>query len=228
MKDSKFHRFIRFGGIALLIAGILFGYSIAGASSNIDSSDKWAWNDVVGWIDFYVSNTGLNVKSTRIDRWGKINDSTNAYIATYCSSLPPNSTNDCTPSFGVLNDGQGVLSNYAWSDEYGWISFKGSTPDYGVTILDNGGDFQGWAWNDIIGWISFCGGLQTSDCPGTTSYKVSTSWDKDDLPGLTDNYLESTTIDTGSADGFIINSIYWEGTKPSDATIGFQLAVATS
>jgi len=225
---QRLHRFIRPGVAAIFILVIFVaGGSVARAFSNIDSTDKWAWNDVVGWIDFYASNSGLNVKSTKIDRWGEIYDSTNSYIATHCTSLPPDANNDCTPTFGVVNNASGTLSGFAWSDDYGWISFASSSPAYGVTI-DGSGNFQGWAWNDIIGWISFCGGLQDPDCPGTVSYKVNTTWELGGGDPPPDNYLESSTIDTGSDDGLIINSIYWEGTKASGSTIGFQLAVSTS
>ncbi|MEX2054497.1 MAG: hypothetical protein WD883_03075 [Candidatus Colwellbacteria bacterium] len=229
MKKARFNKLIRFSSAAVLVVMIITGHSVVQGFSNINSTNKWAWNDVVGWIDFYVGNTGLNVKSTKVDRWGDIYTSSEAYIATHCTSLPPDSINDCTPTFGVSNDGSGNLSSYAWSDEYGWISFKGSTPDYGVTI-DGSGDFNGFAWNDIIGWISFnCLSTSPDHCGGgSTSYKVNTTWNSTAPPGTTDNYLESVTIDTESDDGFIINSIYWEGTKPADATIGFQLAVATS
>ncbi|MBX4198874.1 hypothetical protein KW800_01195 [Candidatus Parcubacteria bacterium] len=55
------------------------------------------------------------------------------------------------------------LSGYAWSENVGWISFKG--PTYGVTLSNTTGLFSGHAWSENIGWISFqqadgtsCGG----------------------------------------------------------------------
>lgn len=199
----------------------------SGVTSNIDSTNKWAWNDVAGWIDFYNIGSGAYVDANKVSRWGVWNNNTASYIALHCSALPPAATNDCTPSFGVTNV-SGTLGNYAWSDEYGWISFYDNAPyAYGVTI-DAIGNFQGFAWNDVIGWISFCGGLSTTNCPGAISYKVDTSWDPAAPPGTTDNYLESVTFDSGSADGFAINSIYWEGTLAAGSTIGFQLGVSTS
>ena len=45
------------------------------------------------------------------------------------------------------------LSGYAWSSNIGWISFKGSSPDYGVTLFGN--NFSGYAWSSNIGWIRF-------------------------------------------------------------------------
>ncbi len=58
----------------------------------------------------------------------------------------------------TIND----MSGYAWSDNIGWISFKGTVPSssegYKVTIDRSTGDMSGYAWSDNIGWIRF-GGL---------------------------------------------------------------------
>ena len=222
-------------GAILILLLVTFSAPVKAVFSNISTSSKWAWNDLAGWIDFYANDTGANVVGTEVKRWGIFDNDNNTYIALNCDSLPPGATNDCTPTFAVENNGSGVLSGYAWSDEYGWISFYDDLPyAYGVQI-DANGDFQGFAWNDVIGWISFncandhdasTGGTQ-SVC-GTYFYEVNTSWrstDPDPVPG---NYLESVTFDTGATDGFAINSIYWEGSLPVQSTVGFQIAVATS
>jgi hypothetical protein len=53
------------------------------------------------------------------------------------------------------------LSNYAWSENIGWISFNCTNgggcavSDYGVNIDPNSGEFSGEAWSENIGWISF-------------------------------------------------------------------------
>lgn len=55
------------------------------------------------------------------------------------------------------------LSDYAWSDNIGWISFKdGAKP----VIVSGNGDLNGYAWSENIGWIRF-GGL--SGFPNTSS-----------------------------------------------------------
>lgn len=196
-------------------------------ASNINSTNKWAWNDVVGWIDFYVSNAGVEVDNYELKQWGVINSDNTAYIAVNCDSLPPLSTYNCQPNFRVTNNmTNGDLGGYAWSDEYGWIKFADSTASstYGVDI-DAVGEFHGYAWNDIIGWISFnCD--NHSGC-GTSNYFVNTSW-RYNSSTTPDNYLESATFDTGSNDGFAINSIYWEGSKSANSLVGFQIAVSSS
>jgi hypothetical protein len=227
MKLFDLNKVLRVMGVLVaILLLILVGHPVArGAFSNISTTTKWAWNDIVGWIDFYANGNGLNVKPYRIDRWGLIDDSTDGYIATHCASRPPDASNDCSENFGITN-ASGTLTGYAWSDDYGWISFEGSgTSTYGVTI-DGSGYFHGYAWNDIIGWISFnC--LEPDIC-ATSNYRVLSTWPVDPGPATTTIYLESTTIDTESNDGFIINSIYWEGSLPAGSIIGFQLGVATS
>ena len=215
----------------VLMAG--FGLDIDEAeASNIDSSDKWAWNDVVGWIDFYDSDNGAVVISSQVQRWAVLNTDSDEYIALDCNTLPPSGSSDCTPDFGVDNS-SGTLSGYAWSDAYGWISFNCSdegicgTSNYSVSI-DDAGNWSGWAWNDVIGWISFnC--ADDSLC-GTSDYKVASEWTTEPpCPTCApEDYLESETFDTQETNGFVFNSVYWDGTFPTDAKVGFQFAVSNS
>lgn len=227
-------------GVVLIM---LFVFGSSASASNIGSSatTSMAWNDVVGWIDFYVNNNGVIVQSSELKRWAEVDDVSGGYMALNCDSIPPGGSIDCSPSFSVTNSSTtGDLAGWGWSDDYGWISFASTTPyTYGVDIGCLTGDFTGFAWNDVIGWISFncandhdaaTGGTQAyCAANGGYDYKVNTTWRCGDPENeTTDHYLESVTFDTGSTDGFAINSIYWEGTLPADATIGFQIAVSTS
>ena len=47
-------------------------------------------------------------------------------------------------SYGVENDGSGLLSGFAWAENGGWINFAPSTG--GVSIDMTTGDFSGRAW----------------------------------------------------------------------------------
>lgn len=65
---------------------------------------------------------------------------------------------------GISNSSGGTsrISNYAWSENIGWISFKdGLKP----VLVGEDGSLNGYAWSDNIGWIQF-GGL--SGFPNTT------------------------------------------------------------
>jgi hypothetical protein len=140
------------------------------AIGQIDSMDSFAWNDVIGWIDFFNAPGGPStVTASKMTRWAT---SADGEFALDCASTP--SGNVCpvlpNPPFFVSNDA-GKLAGWAWNSSYGWVSFcgdaasgsawNGSTwvcpavPTYQVIINQVTGEFSGWAWNDIIGWISF-------------------------------------------------------------------------
>lgn len=200
------------------------------ASTNIDSVNHWAWNDNIGWVDFY-STGNVTVNSTGISGYAS---SSMGYVALDCNTSP--NGNICgTSNFQVTNDGNGNLAGWAWNDNVGWISFCGnasggstwngstwvcpSSPTYEVTI-DSTGNFQGWAWNDNVGWFSFnC--ANTNTC-GTVSYGVTTVWS-----AQASGWLESSTFDSGST-GTTYNSIMWNGTQPTGTSVKFQLATASS
>lgn len=173
--------------------------------SNIDNSNRWAWNDIVGWIDFCGGTngnvlvaadriTGFATSSSSIlpvageggaptfDRFGA--------MALDCGSTNPAGASYCGVSnHGVKNDGSGVLSGWAWlgggpgSSEasYGWVSFNCSNRGtcgvvpYQVTIDSVTGDFHGFAWNDIIGWIAF-NSVDYCSAPSCVSHRVNTLW----------------------------------------------------
>lgn len=163
-------------------------------NTNIDatSTNHWAWNDVIGWIDFYnterVMVQSREIKGYASSSVGEISlncdSSGNFGEVSYCG--PPYNA-----PFKVKNDGGGKLSGWAWNDLVGWISFCGtsnaaSSSDnclyseytYGTALkwndIDNNppcgysddqppSDFYGYAWNDIAGWISF--NTSTPICP---------------------------------------------------------------
>ncbi len=151
-----------------------------GITGPIDATDKWAWNDIAGWLNFGAAALGTD----RMTQWATL-ASDGTVVALDCVTTP--SGNICGASnFFVSNDGNAKLAGWAWHDTYGWISFCGNSsggsstfvggtwvcpasPTYRVTV-DTSGNFHGWAWNDTLGWISFnC--LEPGVC-GVSNYKV--------------------------------------------------------
>ena len=191
---------------------------------DIDSTYKYAWNDVIGWIDF---NPGvIKVRDNYLEGYAS---SSVGYIALDCATSP---VPDCSPSYKVLNNG-GVLSGWAWNDIVGWISFDAATATssyfYGVTInppLDvNPGDFSGWAWNDIVGWISFnCNNSGIGDTCLNSDYKVKTNWIPAGGGISASGDLISSVFDTGINNGVVLNTIMWKGTPVSGGNVEFQIA----
>jgi type II secretory pathway pseudopilin PulG len=233
------------GGIKLI------SESGAPTGGNIDAADRWAWNDLRGWIDMYETGS-VQVTDLKIQGYA-VWDGTTDYIALDCATSPSGDVCDVpagTGNWGVSNDGNGVLFGYAWSDSVGWISFNcdqtsvgggnncasGGGVDYGVTIDTATGDFEGWAWSDTIGWISFnsdnCdvngNGFLDVSCGGddvTTpiiGFKTNTSW----RPGIgIGGELVSSTFDTQEEDGVTFSSIMWLGVLGAGSSnVQFQFA----
>ncbi len=193
-------------------------YEASSTSSNIDDTYRWAWNDVIGWLDFKITSTVV-VSSTKMTGYAS---SGIGYIAFDCATSP---SPDCTHSYQVANDGTGVLSGWAWNDIIGWVSFDSATAQSSFTYnvaIDTNGYFSGWAWNDIIGWISFnCS--NTSTC-ATSDYKVKTSWSVTVIKAS----LISSIFDTQIVGGAAFNNLMWQGTKPTGTSVLFQLASSNS
>jgi len=206
----------------ILIVFFFFSFIIVFAATNIDSTYRYAWNDVIGWVDFYATDN-INVSSTQLTGYAS---SSVGFIALDCATSP--SGDICgTSDFKVLKDGTGGLSGYAWNDNIGWLNFSGTTTQdqaYGVSVDPSSGDFSGWAWNDAVGWFSFnCSNSGAGGC-SPSDYKVKT--------GLTSTStsasLVSSIFDTWAVSGAAINTIMWQGTQPSGTRVKFQIASSNS
>lgn len=228
--------------LAVLLALFLAFYKppqtarAAGTNINAANSEHFAWNDMIGWIDFYGTNTVM-VGTSSITGYAS---SAASFVALDCSTSPIGNT--CGVSnYGVCNgrdlihqtdgtcslgsdSGSGWLSGYAWNDLAGWISFscinRGGYPCDGeqVRILPDG-TFDGWAWSDSIGWISFNCVNTPQGC--AKNYKVKSAWTISNAIG----YLESSVFDTQVQGGAVLNSILWKEGVPSVGTcVSFQTA----
>lgn len=206
-------------GIVFLAAGFLAVFNLVKAASTFSSTNRWAWNDVIGWIDFYFDDT--NVTSSNLEGYAS---SSVGYIGLDCATSP--NGNICSGGGGnwKVTNTSGELSGYAWNDNIGWISFNCdntstcATSQYQVNI-DVNSDFDGYAWNDIVGWVSFnCS--NTGTC-STVSYKVNnTSW----FISPTEASTTSSTFDTELSNGAAFNSLTFIGSKPSGTSVKFKFA----
>lgn len=244
IKNQKSNRG-RYGiGFFIATLSVLFFCGLAFAASNVstDTSAHWAWNDIIGWIDFCnlsggacTSSAGVysdvNIYGNRLEGYAK---SSVGPIVLNCKTTP-NGDICVTRDFKVVNNGSGLLSGYAWNDVIGWISFwcgnegvgECAASNYRVSI-DASGDFSGFAWNEVIGWISFnCAddfdvatpGVQSS-C-GTSDYKINTSWR---IGPSASGVLTSSVFDTGVVEGAALNTIMWQGVKPAGTSVKFRIA----
>lgn len=238
-----------------LLGGFAFAADVPGVTNNIatSNSDRHAWNDVVGWIDFGPGDGEVEVADTQLKGYAEILQA--GFLALDCATSP-NGDICATSSFKVSNDGSGNLSGWAWNDNFGWISFSGTAADsssYGVIVNGSTGDFSGWAWNDVIGWISFNCANVLGTC-STSDYTVNTSWRSGpDIPppagdgptGITpgagggsgggggssfdaDTYLTSSVFDTQIQGGAVLNTVMWLGDQPAGTAVGIQIASSDS
>jgi hypothetical protein len=212
--------------IGVVCAIALMEAQSASASTNISAtaSQHWAWNDAVGWMDFYNTNT-ITVSAGSVSGYAS---SSAAAVSLDCHTTPAgNICSGANGNYQVMNDGAGDLSGWAWNDNIGWISFWcGNTGGCGTSayrvIINGAGNFTGYAWNDAVGWISF--NCSDPGVCGTSNYLVNTSW----VATSTFGTLDSTTFDTGIAAGAQLNSVMWQGNLPIGTSVAFQFAVSNA
>jgi hypothetical protein len=224
MKQSKSARIFIIGFAFFAVAFFAPLFHVAHAQTNISSGGNahWAWNNAVGWIDFYTPGT-VTVSPSGITGYA---NSSVGYISFDCHTSP--SGNVCgTSSYQVTNDGAGNLSGWAWNDGIGWISFdchntsSCGTSNYQATV-DANGNFQGWAWSDLVGWIDLNCDNDTS-C-GTSNYYVNSMWTATGTIGM----LDSLTYDTGVTGGAQLNSVEWQGAAVPGGLVSFQFAASNA
>ncbi len=227
---------IIFWALIFLIIALGFFLSIAlkkaGAATNISNNqlEHFAWNDVIGWFDFFSSVT-VNVTDSKLTGYvtSDVGD-----VSLDCTTT--RNGNVCTTSNYFVSNSGGTLSGYAWNDTIGWVSFCGNAtvastwdgskwicpanPTYNVIIDGGSGDFYNYAWNDVVGWISF--NCTNPGVCGASTYKVKTIWGASNTTG----YLTSSVFDTQQTPGAILNSIIWEGQRPNGTCVKFQIAVS--
>jgi len=229
--------------ICLWLVLLFFHWPVARAdlfgSHNIDTESKdyhWAWNDVVGWIDFHA-NRSVEVKAAELRGWAS---SGAGAVVLNCATTPAGDLcSSANGNFKVKNS-RGDLSGWAWSDALGWISFDcadlgicSTTGNYRVRLQPAGDGkntfFEGWAWSEIAGWISFScendhdpvqSGVQ-SLCTTMPTYRVQTNVGAAPLSGV----LESNVLDTGISKP-AYNYILWQGRLGTGAGVYLQLATA--
>lgn len=120
----------------------------------IDTTDKYAWGENLGWINFGCDECNVVITDTDITgyAWSRVYG--------WINLSPDNS--------GVANDVNGTLSGMAWGSNIGWIDFDG------VTIgID--GEFTGYATVESnSSQINF--NCANGGSCGASDFKVATDW----------------------------------------------------
>lgn len=136
----------------LFFISIFLGFSIfapAFASERdgtIDSTNKYAWCNNTGWINFGDTDGNIHITDSGIT--GYAWDENYGWI----KMNPANS--------GVTINSSGALSGKAWGENTGWIDFSGVS-------INCSGRFSGSATGDYVGTITF----DCANCNVSTDYR---------------------------------------------------------
>jgi hypothetical protein len=138
--------------------------SSALAQSRFGPTDRWAWQENVGWFNFahdagatpgaqspaiFAGFLGGFVWAENIG-WVNLGDGSPANGIAYA--------NTTGADHGVNFDlNTGELSGLAWGENVGWINFGGgalATPPNRARIDFSGRRLRGFAWGENIGWVN--------------------------------------------------------------------------
>jgi hypothetical protein len=140
----------------VLVVGLtvgLFRAVRAGAGSNIDPDDKYAWSTNAGWINFNPTHGGVTVYADHLEGYAWAENAGWIRLGTHTGGGAHTYANTGKDDYGVNRGSSGNLSGYAWGASAGWINF--SPTHGGVSIDPVTGEFDGYAWAENVGWIHF-------------------------------------------------------------------------
>ncbi len=125
-------------------------HSTRAATAPISETDKYAWTETSGWLNFRPTHGEVTVHDTHLAGFAWAENI--GWVKLGADSGGPYG-NSSANDWGVNRDGTGNLSGYAWSETAGWINFN---PGHNqVTINLATGDFNGYAWGENIGYVHF-------------------------------------------------------------------------
>jgi hypothetical protein len=124
------------------------------AEGNISQSNKYAWSENAGWINFAPAHGGATVHAAGTNGClsGYVWAENVGWIKLGNGSDGPYG-NSTDTDWGVNMDAAGNLSGYAWGENVGWINFHADDDQVTIDILT--GFFDGYAWAENVGWIHF-------------------------------------------------------------------------
>lgn len=157
---SSMKMLVRSSLFLLLFGTLMLSAQQAFASTTdgtVDTTNKWAWSENAGWIDFGTTAGAVHVTDTALTGYAYSENA--GWISLNCS----NTTSCADNSYAVANNAEGTLSGYAWSENAGWINFA---PTQGGVTINSSGVFSGYAYSENLGWIVFA-----TDHPVTTDWR---------------------------------------------------------
>lgn len=174
-----------------LLAAVAFLAGRALAQSDVDTADKWAWHENIGWTNWYDAGvpsgvSGVQVHETYLSGfiwaenvgWISLGDGDPGAAGGSESAY----ANANGLDFGVNMGGGGGLSGYGWGENIGWVNFSGgalATPPNPARLDADFCRLRGYAWGENTGWLNLdhatafvgiaggpCGSSCLEDCSG--------------------------------------------------------------
>ena len=147
----ELHFFTRKTLLLMLVVFCASGLRAKG-DSYVDATNKFAWSENSGWINFNPTNGGMRVVSAG-SKWlsGYVWSENLGWIKLGNAQGGPYSNSE-TGTWGV-NVVDSMLEGYAWSETSGWIKFNPLTAGGALNWSD--GHLEGYAWSENVGWIHF-------------------------------------------------------------------------
>jgi hypothetical protein len=143
-------RITLFGLVYMLLSS---SHPAAAAEGNISNTEKYAWSENVGWLNFRPADGGVTVHDTYLSgyAWAENFGWIKLGHTPWGGGRYNNNAED---DWGVNKDSTtGALSGYAWSENVGWINFNPSNSQ--VIIDPTTLKFNGYAWAENVGWVHF-------------------------------------------------------------------------
>lgn len=185
--------FLALGITLSILLGSVYQVGASATDGTIDATNKYAWDDQSGWINFGTSAGDVHVLADKLT--GYAWSTNNGWI-----KLDPTSS-------GVKNDGTGALSGYAWGAQLGWINFSGVT-------IDANGVFHGSATGTQAGTLTF----DCTHCKVSTDWRASTTTPVTPVtPTPPTNNSSPITTTTSAATGSTAKTTTSAATNPPPA-----------
>ncbi len=149
-------RLICLAVVVFLLMSMCGGLKGTWAQSNIDDTNRHAWSENTGWLNFKSDpgpgDFGALVETECLS--GFVWQENIGWIHLGATGATCPYANTSNTDYGV-NVVSGVCSGYGWSENAGWINFD---PTDGGVAIETGTfprKFSGWAWGENIGYVHF-------------------------------------------------------------------------
>ncbi|MFA5744877.1 MAG: hypothetical protein WC887_01550 [Candidatus Paceibacterota bacterium] len=153
-QNDNIARVIARGMFLLFFFAGAFSAHASTTNGSIDSTHKYAWGAVSGYVNFAPDRGGITI--------------TDSAITGYAWSANTGWINFDTAESGVTNNGEGTLGGFAWDSNAGWVSFAGVT-------IDSSGQFHGQATGGTVNGASYIINFECATCTVTTDWRPASS-----------------------------------------------------